>query len=392
MTPTEKIKNSDIETLLSGAFGGTTGINILSTHYYSNSVNGKIIRNGETLFYKISNIKNSTDEANGYRLLKRLAYPLPKLLMKHNDSSLGILLYEYEQGFDQSGFSLGDYIQDAQPDSLHPGLISAFSVIREGMLLTLESRSGHSPLDAITRQRFMVGGQFWKFYGSNLERLPLKVSATVIANGSQTYRPLSSFLSDLIEWSQEYEHDVHVACHGDFSEHNVGLKPVFVDLAHAGINPLVGDLAIAFWNIYAAGGYLTPIHAPHGYSRRPEYRRRDSQLMIDTEEHTENRERTVLRFEISPVRRLVLEYWHNHLFIPMIEAASVAFPGWEWRTNFARFLATRILALYDCNQMSLDDRSFVLASLAELSMWCDFPNARSSYDLPLIDSVWEIYS
>jgi hypothetical protein len=139
-----------------------------------------------------------------------------------------------------------------------------------------------------------------------------------------------------------------------------------LDFDNAGYNPLLGEFANFSWYVYFLGGYLTPKLnkiAFVDHSNTFAYIKTNTPTITNFE--ISKTTKTILinyKFQPSSPRNHILKRYHDLLIRPTINSIQYQ----NWQTDFCKYLAMRILGVYNIFSLELSDQLFCFSKLLEL--------------------------
>ncbi|MHA1680961.1 MAG: hypothetical protein ACTSUE_08125 [Promethearchaeota archaeon] len=317
--------------------------NIVYINRQNKSVNGKLFLDGNYYFFKILPSDVAKNELIGYNSIKEL-YPVSKFHGCYNFGHLKFLFYEFELTIHNNKGLLIDSVFNQNFDALHH--------FRDLLYYYKESfrNTKHSTNIYPTRRFFKERlDRISKIIDSNTLRKYLDCNYNI--NGVLfKIRPIE-MINETIQYFLEDNQEICFMSQGDPLLINIGNKPIMFDYEVAGINPIIGEMAIFFWGCLIAEFYFYPKYHPEAYfmhdailGKLKEYRPR---FEMDV---NENQELITVDIDFKPstISIKLISIFYSEL----IENFGLVH---EFQKKFKYFLLMRILGTLDTSLFSKSD-------------------------------------
>ncbi|WP_326597891.1 hypothetical protein [Streptomyces sp. NBC_01803] len=235
------------------------------------------------------------------------------------------------------------------------------------------------PTDIIRKlywDRAAPGGRLDHYYADTdplltvgTDHLPLSQLAgyTLHINGDELHLDWTATLTDLKRHFHSNEPVWAAITQGDPTDVNLAHPLAWLDLDTGGLNSIAGEFANYLWYTTALGGWLVPTYNPAAFADHPATLTR---LPANTPELHKaridigNRVITVsYTLRLSQPRRLAAAtYWHR-LVQPV---AAELWPDTNLADILRPYVAMRILAVYNLDDLAPADRLVLIIRLAEV--------------------------
>ncbi|MBN1275583.1 NUDIX hydrolase [Candidatus Woesearchaeota archaeon] len=232
---------------------------ILSHRSQRKSTFGKMKIGDSFYFFKIINDESADTELQGYFSI-RFIYPVAKLHYVLRSSSDSVLVYDFEDSItERSGLLTDELVKETINMSK---IKSLFDLLGDSIDLYSEKIKDY-PLKKYFSNRI---NSILVHDIMNDDALKKKRSYRLKMNDILLPVTFDDIFNELISFFTSDASEIGYYSQGDFSPSNIGMKPIFFDYEVAGFNPVVGDYAIFFWNLYLAEHYFYPKYHPEAYT------------------------------------------------------------------------------------------------------------------------------
>lgn len=239
---------------------------------------------------------------------------------------------------------------------------------------TIEWKPKEEVRTALYEERLKEGARIDRYYRS--------VNGLSLSNGTETI-PLSrvcnyQFIINRKRYRFDWEDCIRslksfftnsgcwaAITQGDPTEINIGYPLVWFDYGNAGYNAVLGEFANFCWDTYVFGGCFVPRYSPRVLADHPDtFNRVALNAPVLTGFEIDHSAKAIVidySLDLPIARRAILcEY-----FTRLVEPIANKWVGENWQIQFNRYLAVRILGVYNIFSLSLSDTVFSLAKLIE---------------------------
>ena len=306
-----------------------------------NSSNGICISNNKKFFYKILDKDNAKDEIEGYELAKHYV-PCTQMQEKIDVDNYSILIYSYEESVRFNTGLLYDYFWDETVT------LESFKMKFKAILESYTSTFGETVQDADSKslKKFVFERLDDRLLGWYKDSM-----LSINVNGERI--TLSAVRKKLFCYMKSYKPSIYHLTHGDPSDMNITIVPVYLDYTTFGYNSLVLEFASFYWNLTFGGLYFFPKYHHHKYylhqyplpllSVRRQYDKAgkcDEKLCFQ-----------MPKKRIAAIEQLIIA------FKPFLQCTS---------EELIYFIVFRIMTIINMSQLEPSDQRFVITLIGKL--------------------------
>lgn len=315
-----------------------------SINRHSNSVNGVLTLFNRGFFYKMVKSNDFKKELAGFLFLKKY-YPVAKLVFaKKITSHTGLFIFIYEKSVGRNrGLLIDAFTSNKKSDH---NLNQILHMYRKVFTATLCKDYGVAS-DAFFKDR--VATRLRDFYPLSFAKL--HSGRMFCINHLTTKLDFGGITDSITDFFKHRTKKWCVASQCDPTDLNIGLKPIVFDYLVGGLNPLMAEFAIFFWQNLIQGGYLSPRYYPEVFREHNEILHRLD--MISSVGRT-------ITHEISEARVHFISNYIDVILQPILSNINYS----DWYYDFKNFLALRILGVTNLNKMTEQDKNISLAYLS----------------------------
>ena len=218
-----------------------------------NSSNGICIRSNKRYFYKILEKNYALQEYNGYTMARKFI-PCATLVDMDLSTPYGYFIYTYDESINFNKGLLHDYLEN--PLIKRDNFKIVFNEIMDIYISTFREKIQNfysSSLNNFVINRVNLMMEWYK--DSQLQ---------IIGKNSKTI--LKDLVVKLSDFIRNYKPTLLHVTHGDPSDMNFTITPIFLDYTTFGYNPLELEFASFYLNLTFGGMYLFPKYHKNQYS------------------------------------------------------------------------------------------------------------------------------
>ena len=228
------------------------------------SINGCAIYQNRKCFFKITDEEYFIKEINGYLISYKEIPTMTILFVKHlSHCKKYLIAYNFNNKIKENSGLLNDIlvkndkinIMDKSVDSELKKILNVYNAIYSGKKVF----RSYCPSNIFFVERIYSRLDKWYMSCSDFKRL-------VILNGNYKFN-LQKILEETKEYflNNENKKQQCILCQGDPNTLNISTTPCFFDLATAGYNPIIGELAITIISTLIYDNYFCPKYHSKSY-------------------------------------------------------------------------------------------------------------------------------
>lgn len=228
------------------------------------SINGCAIYQNRKCFFKITDEEYFIKEINGYLISYKEIPTMTILFVKHlSQCKKYLIAYNFNNKIKENSGLLNDIlvkndkinIMDKSVDSELKKILNVYNTIYSGKKVF----RSYCPSNIFFVERIYSRLDKWYMSCSDFKRL-------VILNGNYKFN-LQKILEETKDYflNNENKKQQCILCQGDPNTLNISTTPCFFDLATAGYNPIIGELAITIISTLIYDNYFCPKYHSKSY-------------------------------------------------------------------------------------------------------------------------------
>lgn len=228
------------------------------------SINGTAIYNGKKCFFKIVNEEYFIKEVNGYLISYKKIPTMEILFIKRLFRCKKYLIaYTFDKTIKNSAGLLNDVFVDndlsKKVSQIDYKQIKQVLSMYNNIYSTKREQYSYCPSDIFFEDRIYTRLKKWYMNSRKMKKL--------IINYNNEYLNLSDIFYELFNYFEKNIYTKHecILTQGDPNTLNISIKPCFFDLATAGYNPIIGELAITIISTLIYDNYFCPKYHSKSY-------------------------------------------------------------------------------------------------------------------------------
>lgn len=234
---------------------------ILHINIQNFSINGIAIYNGSKCFFKIVDEEYFIKEINGYLISYNKIPTMEIIFIKElSHCKKKLIAYTFDETIKESYGLLNDiFVENDLKDQINYSEVIGVLNMYEDIYASKREMRSYCPTNIFFAERVNTRLKKWYIDSRNIRKL-------VINYNNEEFK----FLDVLNEVFDYFENNVNTKrecflTQGDPNTLNISTKPCFFDLATAGYNPVIGELAITIISTLIYDNYFCPKYHSKSY-------------------------------------------------------------------------------------------------------------------------------
>jgi len=333
-------------------------IKIYSQNINMNNKNGSFSIDDFYFFYKINSYEDYIKELNGYKKIKQY-YKVPTLLFQSTTKNKGILFYEYNKNIYDNHGLLVDYF--AKNDVL----TKKYDIILNKYKNVFSQTLNYKYTDNVNiffkdRIKSRLSNYYTNDFFYKINQLdPIKFKNYIV-----NFKQINFIIKEIENFFDLNKKTYTVVSQCDPNDLNICEDGMILDYLCGGDTPLMAEFATFIWYYIAQAEYLSLKYNKKAFEKHNEIYKNMLKPSL-----TEN----YLSFNIRSIRKDAINHYIDIVIEPIIK--NIKFENWY--KEFKNYIAMKILAVFNLNDMENTDK---ILSLTYLILFYNNNSIKDIYD------------
>ena len=341
------------------------------------SINGYGLYKHEKCFFKIVDSDFFIKEINGYLISYKEIPTMNIIFVKYLDNSKKYLIsYTYDKTIRNNSGLLNDTLvkNDFKSKFTDKSLTEIRNVLSmyENIYSNIKKETNYSPSNIFFIERIESRLKKWYVDSKNFKGVNI-----IIENKKYNFFKILKETINYFEKNKKIKKSC-ILSQGDPNTLNISTNPCFFDLATAGFNPIVGEVAITLISTLIYDNYFCPKYHPESYyfHDRAIFQLEEYKPLLIAKKHYNN---IILKSNI--ITSKIRKYYINE-YIKILKKNNIVV-----NADIKYYIIMRLLCVFDINKMEKNDYYY------SLYLVCFFySNIKSNFYLDIEKIINEMES